>query len=218
MSRSAHDRGPTKLAPRWVRGLLTGVLLATMSTSVIGCGLPYVFRHISPIHPYGTSFPYPIFASMQQQLEDDIDREEFDDRVPILDPIPANSTAPACLDPPSEAEVWKKVPHVRQGMPPFYEVQHNNVRILIEKIGEKVDPCKVYPLAGPCQKISCHYKCTVYYDANYWADYPVPFRSVDHKVEVIYIDKDFLRRCAGPATATPPIENTLNAPSQGSGQ
>lgn len=213
MSRSAHDRGPTRLAPRWVRGLLTGAMMAVMATGVTGCGLTYIFRHISPIHPYGTSFPYPIFASMQQKLEDDIDKEEYD-RVPILDPLPANSTSPPCLDPPSEAEVWDRVPKARHGLPPLYEVQYNNVRFLIEKIGEKVDPCKVYPLAGPCQKVSCHYKCTVYYDAHYWADYPVPFHHFDPKVEVIYIDKDFLRRCAGPATTTPPIENSINAPPQ----
>ena len=76
---------------------------------------------------------------------------------------------------------------------------------LIEKIGEKIDPCKVYPLAGPCQLVHCHYKCTVYYDELYWSDYPIPFNHIDHRVEVVYIDKDHLRRCGGPpVAATPP--------------
>ena len=98
-----------------------------------------------------------------------------------------------------------RCPSSRTG-PVFYETQRNNVRILIEKIGEKVDPCKIYPLAGPCQLVHCHYKCTVYYDELYWSDYPIPFNHVDHKVEVVYIDKDHLRRCGGPAqAATPPL-------------
>ena len=111
-----------------------------------------------------------------------------------------------CLDPPSEEEVWNKVPKFKNGAYFFYETQRNNVRILTEKIGEKVDPCKIYPLAGPCQLAHCHYKCTVYYDELYWSDYPIPFNHVDHKVEVVYIDKDHLRRCGGPAqAATPPL-------------
>ena len=87
-------------------------------------------------------------------------------------------------------------------MPPFYEVQRNNARFLIEKIGDKVDPVKIYPLAGACQLVHCHYKCTVYYDEAYWSDYPIPFNHVDHRVEVVYFDKDHLRRAGGPPVAT----------------
>ena len=47
MSRSARHQGP--LTPRWVRGLLTGALMAFFSTSFVGCGLDYVFRNISPL-------------------------------------------------------------------------------------------------------------------------------------------------------------------------
>ena len=50
----------------------------------------------------------------------------------------------------------------------------------------------------------CHYKCTVYYDELYWSDYPIPFNHVDHKVEVVYLDKDHLRRCGGPAAVDRP--------------
>jgi hypothetical protein len=132
-----------------------------------------------------------------------MEREKAD-RVPILDPIVGEFAPATCLDPPSEQEVWNKVTKFKNGSPPFYETQRNNVRFLIEKIGDKVDPCKVYPLAGPCQLVHCHYKCTVYYDELYWSDYPIPFNHVDHRVEVVYIDKDHLRRCGGPAVATTP--------------
>lgn len=209
MFQSARRLSPK--TPRWARGLLAGAILAVICTTQSGCGLSYVFRKISPLHPTGWSFAWPIFASQSQRLEEDILREERDGRVAILDPIPADSTASACLDEPSEEEVWNKVTKFKHGSPVFYETQRNNVRILIEKIGEKVDACKVYPLAGPCQLVHCHYKCTVYYDELYWADYPIPFNHVDHKVEVVYIDKDHLRRCAGPpAVDSPPAPLPVN--------
>ena len=56
MSRSARHQGP--LTPRWVRGLLTGALMAFFSTNFVGCGLDYVFRNISPLHPTGWSFAF----------------------------------------------------------------------------------------------------------------------------------------------------------------
>lgn len=204
MTRSARQWGP--MTPRWVRGLLTGVLFAVVTTGNSGCGLSYVFRNVSPLHPTGWSFAWPILPSQSQRLEEDMKREERD-RVPILDPIPESGPG-VCLDPPSEEEVWNKVPKFKNGSPVFYETQRNNARILIEKIGEKVDPCKVYPLAGPCQLVHCHYKCTIYFDELYWADYPIPFHHRTARVEVVYIDKDHLRRCGGPASVdTPPISN-----------
>lgn len=204
MTRSARHRSP--ITPRWVRGLLTGALMAVVSANMSGCAIPYVYRNISPLHPTGWSFAWPILPSQSQRLEADMAREERD-RVPILDPIPGEFAPGLCLDPPSEQEVWDKVPKFKNGSPPFYETQRNNVNILVEKIGEAVDPCKVYPLAGPCQLVHCHYKCTVYFDEVYTADYPIPYHHVAHRVEVVYIDKDHLRRCGGPAQATtPPIE------------
>ena len=200
MTRSARSRGP--LTPRWVRGLLAGALMALVSTGTTGCGLVYVYRNMSPLHVTGWSFPWPILPSQQQRLEEDIQREKRD-RVPILDPIPAEYTSSVCLDPPADAEVWAKVPKWRDGWPGLYETQRNNVRILTEKIGEQVDPVKIYPLAGPCQLVHCHFKSTVYYDELYWSDYPIPFHHVDHRVEVVYIDKDHLRRAGGPAMTDP---------------
>jgi hypothetical protein len=201
MTRSERPRGTT--TPRRLRGLLIGALFAVVSTSLTGCGIPYVYRAISPLHVTGWSFAWPILPSQQQRIEHDMAAEKAD-RVPILDPIPGEFAPPTCLDPPSEAEVWDKVPKFKNGNEPFYETQQNNVRILIEKIGDKVDPCKIYPLAGPCQLVHCHYKCTVYYDELYWSDYPIPFHHMDKRVEVVYIDKDHLRRCGGPAVATAP--------------
>jgi hypothetical protein len=198
MTRSARQRGP--LSPRWVRGLLAFAMLAGVSTVPVGCGLSYVFRNISPLHPTGWSFAWPILPSQQQRLEEDMQKENRD-RVPILDPVPGEFAPPSCLDPPSEEEIWAKVPKFRDGCPPFYETQRNNVRFLTEKIGDQVDAVKIYPLVGPAQLVHCHYKCTVYYDELYWSDYPIPFHHRDARVEVVYIDKDYLRRMGGPPQA-----------------
>ncbi|HWE37276.1 MAG TPA: hypothetical protein VG406_11975 [Isosphaeraceae bacterium] len=117
--------------------------------------------------------------------------------VPIFDPVADASSLPNCLDPPSEDEVWEKVPRFKNGSPVFYETERNNARFLTEKIGDKVDPCRIYPLAGPCQLHHCHYKCTIYFQELYWSDYPIPFNHIDNRVEVVYIDKDYLTRCGG---------------------
>ncbi|MBV8313991.1 MAG: hypothetical protein JOZ53_03565, partial [Planctomycetaceae bacterium] len=136
MTRSARHRGP--ITPRWVRSLLTGILLALLATGNSGCtlgALSYVYRNMSPLHPTGWSFAFPILPSQQQRLERDMEREQRD-RVPILDPIAGEFAPGTCLDPPSEKEVWDKVPKFKNGCPPFYETQRNNVRFLIEKIGD----------------------------------------------------------------------------------
>src|SRR5271157_4411752 len=54
MFQSARHRTPK--TPRWVRGLITGAFLAVISATHLGCGLDYVFRNISPLHPTGWSF------------------------------------------------------------------------------------------------------------------------------------------------------------------
>ncbi len=201
MTRSARHRGLQ--TRRSVRGLLSVAMFAAIAAGTGGCGLTYVYRNISPLHPTGWSFAFPILPSQTQRLEEDIRREE-DDRVPILDPAPAGFEPPPCLDPPSEAEIWEMVPKFRHGSDPFYTVIRNRARIVVEKIGEAVDPCKVVPLAGPTELVHCHYKCTIYFDEIYFSDYPIPFYHRDPSVEVVYIDKDYLRRCGGP-----PVANTL---------
>jgi beta-lactamase regulating signal transducer with metallopeptidase domain len=96
--------------------------------------------------------------------------------------------------PPTEAEVLAKLKPIPTDGCPTYTVERKNTRVVIEKIADKVDPPRNYPLAGVCQLVHRHFKCTVYYDMVFHGDYPIPFDHVDHKVEVIYVDKDFLRQ------------------------
>ena len=127
----------------------------------------------------------------------------------------APETSDIFLDPPSEAEVWAKVPKSSKDHPANHEVQRNNVRIKIEKIAQKADPVKVYPLAGPCQLVHVHYKCTVQYDELSWAARQIGRNElvgrVDHKVEVVYIDRDHLRRAGPPqASTSDPVDDRLD--------
>ena len=64
--------------------------------------------------------------------------------------------------------------------------------------------------------LGCHVpERVVTNDELYWSDYPIPFNHVDHKVEVVYLDKDHLRRCGGPENVDRPpapigVNPTLN--------
>jgi hypothetical protein len=131
----------------------------------------------------------PTSTIQREAVHDSPDRN----LTPILDPIPGGS-APCCLDPPTEAEVWAKVT-ATAGISGKIE-PHNDLRFEIEKIGEQVDPVKVYPLAGPCQLVHCHYKCTVRHKDAVGDD-------AEPRAVTVYIDKDHLRRAATAEAAVP---------------
>jgi hypothetical protein len=211
-SKEDEMQGDIVTAARWLGG---SILLA--SGIMVG-GLRWGERPLvpTPATPVVTGKPAPLDPEVHRQsAEAAIDEEPAaqsrvtacrptGQRTPIFDPIAGESAPASCLDPPSEEEVWDKVAESRTSSPVFYETQRNNVRIQIEKIGEKVDPCKVYPLAGPCQLVHCHYKCSVSFDETSWSD-PVPIKHLKRRVEFVFIDKDHLRRCGRPedSNATP---------------
>jgi RNA polymerase sigma factor (sigma-70 family) len=82
-------------------------------------------------------------------------------------------------DPPTDEEVWNR----------FLETKFSNKRFLVELIGSKTDPCKIYPLVGPAKLVHQHYKCTIYFDTHL-------SKNAEHFVEVLYLDKDHLVRCS----------------------
>jgi hypothetical protein len=124
--------------------------------------------------------------------------------VPILGPI-RDADAPFCLDPPTEDEVWKALPKPRSDA-----TRRTNARFTVEKIGEKADDCKVYPLAGPCRLVHCHYKCVVTFDEETPGAIDVAPRSLSRRSEVVFLDKDHLTRCgeAGHAHGPPDRADT----------
>ena len=102
-----------------------------------------------------------------------------------------------CEDPPDDAMVIRAMPHVTRGVPYFYEEFRDNVQIVKERLVDKIDPPRFFPLIGPAQLHHCHWKCTIYYVETVESGYPFPFQCKRPRVEVVYIDKDHLQLYAG---------------------
>jgi len=183
---------------RWA--VLTAICLMTFSNS--GCTLTGGFLSVLTEYVifWETVIPIPVSPYQSQKIEDELWALERD-HVTILDPIEGENAPTFCADPPSDDEVMRALPHDPAGGLYFLaETHRNNVRIVKELIVDRLDDPRVYPLVGPARLKHCHYKCTVYFDEvtrSYW---PVPFTSEDQSQEVVYIDKDYLIRVAGPPT------------------
>src|SRR5205085_11112397 len=115
-----------------------------------------------------------------------------DYRTTIMPPIKDGFPAPICEDPPSEQEILRAMPRVSRGVPYFYEELRDDIQIVTERLVDKIDPPRFFPLVGPAQLHHCHWKCTIYYTETLESGYPFPYRCVRPRVEVVYIDKDHL--------------------------
>lgn len=180
--------------------LLAAVCLVTFSSS--GCTLTrgFFWDQALLFSKFWKATPIiPVSPYFSQLIEDTYWEEERYDRVPILDPVEGENAPLFCQDPPSEDEVMRALPdQVGGGVPFLAETVRNNVRIAVELCVDHVGECRFYPMVGPAKLHKCHYKCTVYYDKIIRSDWPVPFMNKDETVEVVYIDHDYLIRCAGP--------------------
>jgi hypothetical protein len=161
-------------------------VVAALSLSSTGClGVKAGFN----LGPFGV--PIPVSPYFQKMQEDKFWNHERYERAPVLGPIVPGGPMVA-LDPPSDDEViraWEKANPVQGGYPFLHEKQHNNVRIVKDKIADYIDPPRVVPLLGPVQLHHAHYKCTIYYTEITRVGWPVPHTLVDEdSQEVIYID------------------------------
>ena len=95
---------------------------------------------------------------------------------------------------PPDAMVLRALPHTTSA-PGLYEQSRDNIHIVKECIVDKLDAPRFFPLIGPAQLHHCHWKCTVYYNESITGMYPVAFRSVQPRVDVVYIDADHLQLC-----------------------
>ena len=87
----------------------------------------------------------------------------------------------------------EKARPVQGGLPFLYEIQRNNVRIVVEPIADYIDPPRVMPLVGPVQLHHAHYKCIVYYTEITRVGWPIPYtNTAEEAQEVVYIDHDHL--------------------------
>ena len=143
MFQSARHRSP--MTPRWVRGLMTGAFLAVISTTHLrvrsGLRLPQYLAAASRRagRSPGRSSRRSRSGSKRTSSAKSATRCPSSTRS-----RPRASGQPASIRP-ARKKSGTRCPSSRTVPTSFYETQRNNVRILIEKIGEKVDPCKIYP-------------------------------------------------------------------------
>ncbi len=170
--------------------LRTLVLIAGATLALVGTG---------GCHPLsmGIFTPVPVPPWVTERMEDKYCYQN-DHRTPIMPPIKEGFPPPLCEDPPSEAEILRAMPQIPRGLPYVYEEFRDNIQITTERLVDRIDPCRFYPLIGPAQLHHCHWKCTIYFTETMESGYPFPFQCKKQRVEVVYIDKDHLHLCPGP--------------------
>ncbi len=121
-----------------------------------------------------------------------------DGRVPTLPPVRADAPPPVCEDAPSDAEILRALPRVARGLPGVCEMFRDDVVIVKNRLVDKIDPPRFFPLVGPAQLHHCHWECVIYYTELVQSDYPFPVYLKKARTQVIYIDKDHLHLYVGP--------------------
>jgi hypothetical protein len=111
-----------------------------------------------------------------------------DHRTPILLPIP-HGQRPRCEEPPTRAEILRALPCSGPAMSSLSAASRDEIEIAVEKLADKVDPPRFFPLVGPAQLHHCHWKCTIYYTEQ------LPREGQRRRAEVVYIDRDHLHLC-----------------------
>jgi hypothetical protein len=179
---------------RWTHGLL----LALLATSSSGCANPFTMGIFTPI---------PMQPWVPDRIEERMcNRSDY--RTPVLPPIPPGYT-PICEDEPDRAQILRAMPRVTRGVPYIYEEFRDDIEFKVEKLVDRVDPPRFFPLVGPAQIHHCHWKCTVFFTETVESLYPFPFRCRRRRVEVVYIDKDHLHQCITGAEAQQSITRDL---------
>jgi hypothetical protein len=124
---------------------------------------------------------------------------------------PKNVQPEQCRDqPPSTAEVLRALPKTAN-IPYVYDENRDVFEVKVEKISEKVDAPRFYPLIGPALLHHCRWKCTVQFNRVVESSTPFPFRVFNRCTEVVYVEKSRLE-LAHPAndggtaeTSEPPL-------------
>lgn len=117
------------------------------------------------------------------------DADTSDFRTPILPPI--RESYPACMEYPDEARILRALPKPAQ-WPGVYEETRENIQCVTERIVDKIDPPRFFPLIGPAQLHHCRWKCSVYYMETVAGNYPVSFRWTQPQKQDVFIDLDHL--------------------------
>ncbi len=165
------------------------LLLAAAAVPALSAGCnPFTLGLLTPI---------PIQPWVAERMDDKYNHQN-DGRVPIMPPIRDGFPPPICEDPPSDQEILRAMPRVARGVPYVYEQFRDDIIIVKNRLVDKIDPPRFFPLVGPAQLHHCHWECVVYYNELVQSDYPFPIYVRKPRVQVIYIDKDHLHLYVGP--------------------
>jgi RNA polymerase sigma factor (sigma-70 family) len=96
------------------------------------------------------------------------------------------------LPSPLEEDVLRALPKVSAKVPGIFEVFRDDIEIVTERLARQVDPSRFFPGVGEAELHHCHWKCTVYYTETVESGYPFPAHTKRPRIEVVYIDKDYL--------------------------
>ena len=121
-----------------------------------------------------------------------------DGRMPIMPPIRDGYPPPICEDPPSERKCCGPCPASRAACRTSTKSSATTSYIVKNRLVDKIDPPRFFPLVGPAQLHHCHWECVIYYTETIQSDYPFPQYTKKPRVQVMYIDKDHLHLYVGP--------------------
>ena len=173
----------------WVRRMVLLSLAIVGPMGATGCN-PFAMGFLTPV---------PVQPWVTKRMEEKyLYKNDF--RTPIMPPIREGFPPPVCEDAPSDREILRAMPQVARGTPYVYEEFRDDIQIVKERLVDKIDPPRFFPLVGLAQLHHCHWKCTIYYTETVQSDYPFPVKLKKRRIEVIYIDKDHLHQFVGPDT------------------
>jgi Bacterial type II and III secretion system protein len=121
--------------------------------------------------------------------------DESDYRTPIVPPVREDEPESACPQP-SEKEVLGALNAKIGSRKLSAEDIGDDIEIVCEKVMDKIDEPRFFPLVGPAKLHHCHWKCTVYYNETVRSNNPFPMVVKNKHVEVVYIDKDVFHSIA----------------------
>lgn len=139
--------------------------------------------------------------------------EKNDFRTRILPPIRAGFPPPQCENPPDDATVLRALGQEKRGVPFVFEEGRKDITITCERLLDKIDPPRFFPMVGPAQLHHCRWKCTVSYTETIESSYPFPYRTTRPRTAVVYLDQDHLHLFTGDAPKeTPSMDAQDGAP------